>query len=1258
MIHECVIVRHMYGRLFDSKHIISDPDRSVSSMHGAAWFSSSIPYSKSGWLKVTVMKHFSTYLDLEKLWSMTYGDPRVCVAILDGPVDRSHESLRHAAITLLNPQPVVGGIASLHGTYIASIIFGQHNGLIPGIAPRCRGLAIPIFMDDVTGDIPACSQKDLAKAIDVAVQAGAHIINISAGEMSHFPPTDPLLESAVRNCVTSGVLVVAAAGNQGGSQMQVPSTLPSVLAVGAMNEQGDPLESSSWIVGCESCGLLAPGAAILGARIGGGTRVDSGTSCATATVSGIAALLMSLQLNYDHKLDPYMIREVLINSALKKRGDSDRVLNGRINVRGAVMLLKEKLGHPPREHTSSISVPEPPMPVPSPFGRYAITAQALNDRYGNVSQKNFGTIDVTIPDRRVYNVRDLHYWFDRDNFGMRFVPVSDEDNAATSAGSGRHGYDAIDNLLRREMGLNRGDPIYAYLSYIRPEEHVSDLFRLADTQKLQLGHQHLGTYLGEGRTSHALPRKRDWKGEGPLNMKWNVDRYPANVHIISLHGVQQALINRNAHIVNSILTSRAKSPANPQTLQCRTTDINTTLQFYRDSIRGADYLEDISWFTNCAVHTTIVVNVLLNVPHNERSFQEIFGDDGLHLWMDFKRRYEEIHGKKFEAEDETHFEPLWKLSGLRPEAIKPLTFAEYNSFRVAKVEGWLEEYSGRTPIDSQIGLAWPLETALDVVSRFLEVYVSVRDAGAITTAAVLLFLRHKATRMLLLDEESYLHLVKPMVTKLILAAASEGADDPTWLQNVKRRLFSLINHAEIECRGNQELGAVLERTIDECVKSAACELTEVCGARTDKPMAAGDVSKDSFVPELVRLRKLATSGEAGAGYFSTPSIIHQISNGIHPSSPFVRIRSICTVMDQSELVPCSSSDLSGIEYPAFKGSQATREMAANWNLLNLKEESMNMSDVKITFDGKLDKDVLFPSQSDSSTAISPSTDGIEPATRECGCNSTVSSNNSALVYALGQIGYDFISESRRNSIKQKMEGTAGPDDTIALLNYLDANPHDASAVQWILKLDGAPVYEINPLGPFAQAAFELLRQFLKEQIEEKIERVCIPGVVSGSSVLRSGIVIAAVAPEVRGMYSWTTDALVRALSDTLDKRKTEGEGTDFTREAVRNFLNRVYYQIRNLGRTPPERAVNYAATNAFEVARVFESALQEQMELDTVEVERSPICAPGTDSWDVNLTFFYPQRQVQTVRKVFRFAVDVADVVPSTVGPMRSWFVR
>jgi hypothetical protein len=109
---------------------------------------------------------------------------------------------------------------------------------------------------------------------------------------------------------------------------------------------------------------------------------------------------------------------------------------------------------------------------------------------------------------------------------------------------------------------------------------------------------------------------------------------------------------------------------------------------------------------------------------------------------------------------------------------------------------------------------------------------------------------------------------------------------------------------------------------------------------------------------------------------------------------------------------------------------------------------------------------------------------------------------------------------------------------------------------------------------------------------------------------------------------------------------------------VRNFLDRVYYDLRNLGSTPEERALNYAATNVFQIDQLAESAIQDELELELFEVERSPVCRPDSDCWDVKVYFFYPQRHVQTVRKVFRFTVDVSDVVPVMVGPVRTWFVR
>jgi hypothetical protein len=144
------------------------------------------------------------------------------------------------------------------------------------------------------------------------------------------------------------------------------------------------------------------------------------------------------------------------------------------------------------------------------------------------------------------------------------------------------------------------------------------------------------------------------------------------------------------------------------------------------------------------------------------------------------------------------------------------------------------------------------------------------------------------------------------------------------------------------------------------------------------------------------------------------------------------------------------------------------------------------------------------------------------------------------------------------------------------------------------------------------------------------------------------------------MYSWTTAALAEAVAGPVaaEAPAPERDGHAQKREGVRNFLARVYHEVRNLGLTPQDRALNFAATNAYEMGEVYAAAIRERMELDRVAVVPSPVGRPGSDCWDVEVYFFYPERQVQTVRKVYRFTVDVSDNVPVTVGTMRSWFTR
>ncbi|MBP0020381.1 MAG: S8 family serine peptidase [Cyanobacteria bacterium SBLK] len=295
--------------------------------------------------QTNVTTNIATLPGLDRLWSKTKGDPQICVAILDGPVDQSHPCFEDADLTrvqTLIADAAGTGIMSGHGTHITSVILGRHGSPVSGIAPDCRGLIVPVFSDKLSRKL---SQIDLARGINQAVEAGAHIINISGGQLSQSGEADPILANAVRACNENNVLIVAAAGNDDCECLHVPAALDSVLAVGAMNAQGLPFDFSNWGETYQTQGILAPGEKVLGAKPGGGTTFKSGTSFAAPIVSGIAALLLAIQLQQEEKPDPHAIRKAIIESALpcspETEPDSRRCLAGHLNILGAYNLISQ-----------------------------------------------------------------------------------------------------------------------------------------------------------------------------------------------------------------------------------------------------------------------------------------------------------------------------------------------------------------------------------------------------------------------------------------------------------------------------------------------------------------------------------------------------------------------------------------------------------------------------------------------------------------------------------------------------------------------------------------------------------------------------------------------------------------------------------------------------------------------------------------------------------------------------------------------------
>lgn len=271
------------------------------------------------------------------------GHPEICIAVLDGPVDRNHPCFDGANLTVLPTLVADGaradGAMSSHGTHVASIIFGQPGSPVTGVAPQCRGLIVPVFADDRC----SATQLDLARGIEQAANAGAQVINLSGGQLTDFGEAEGWLENAVRLCQERNILLVAAAGNDGCDCLHVPAALPNVLAVGAMDARGHPLDFSNWGDRYQQQGILAPGENILGAKPGGGTERLNGTSFATPIVAGVAALLLSEQVRRGETPDPQKVRQLLLQSALPCDeaipAATRRCLAGKLNLSGAFTLL-------------------------------------------------------------------------------------------------------------------------------------------------------------------------------------------------------------------------------------------------------------------------------------------------------------------------------------------------------------------------------------------------------------------------------------------------------------------------------------------------------------------------------------------------------------------------------------------------------------------------------------------------------------------------------------------------------------------------------------------------------------------------------------------------------------------------------------------------------------------------------------------------------------------------------------------------------
>ncbi len=173
-----------------------------------------------------------------------------------------------------------------HGSHVTGIIASNGINNIFGIAPEVNLHIGKVINRDSDGLNPTV----IAQAID-HYSDKVDIINISFGLMENHK----VIQKAIKNC---NALVVAAHGNdktQKRKQGNYPALNEGCLAVGSFGLTNHKIKLSNQLIRAGGIDLVAPGENILSTYKDGKIDTDSGSSMATAYVSGVLALLKSEQ---------------------------------------------------------------------------------------------------------------------------------------------------------------------------------------------------------------------------------------------------------------------------------------------------------------------------------------------------------------------------------------------------------------------------------------------------------------------------------------------------------------------------------------------------------------------------------------------------------------------------------------------------------------------------------------------------------------------------------------------------------------------------------------------------------------------------------------------------------------------------------------------------------------------------------------------------------------------------------------------------
>lgn len=215
-----------------------------------------------------------------------------------------------------------------HGTSIIGVISAAENeiGLL-GAAPEAAVYSLKVMDKSGLGNI-----SNIINAIEWCIQNDIDIINMSFGTNTY----SKALEETINSAYESGILLIAAAGNNGQStkdNVQFPAAYNHVVAVSAIDKENKVEEFSSR---GEAIDLCAPGVEVYTTSLGKGYGFVSGTSYAVPHVAAVAALLWQK----DKTKSNDFIRQ-LLNESAQDLGEKREYGYGLVDAEQALAIYSE-----------------------------------------------------------------------------------------------------------------------------------------------------------------------------------------------------------------------------------------------------------------------------------------------------------------------------------------------------------------------------------------------------------------------------------------------------------------------------------------------------------------------------------------------------------------------------------------------------------------------------------------------------------------------------------------------------------------------------------------------------------------------------------------------------------------------------------------------------------------------------------------------------------------------------------------------------